>query len=55
MSILEPLFDRSKTGVTMTNPSRVHSLALRELTGSALRWITAFAPFDTYSAARYQR
>jgi hypothetical protein len=39
----------------MTNPSRVQGLALRELAGSALRWISAFDPFDSYAAARYQR
>ena len=39
----------------MTNPSPAQSLALRELAGSALRWITAFDPFDAYAAARYQR
>jgi hypothetical protein len=38
----------------MTNPSHTGTLAIRDLAGSALRWITAFDPFDTY-AARYYR
>ena len=39
----------------MTDPTRTGSLAFRELAGSALRWITAFDPFDTFATVRYQR